>query len=503
MKKVFTFLLSLNVGLFCHSQLRVAVIGGLQSTGIKEENNISEWEKNVSPFYTNRLGGNIGLLGEFPLGTSARWYLQPGLLFQTKGNKYFKRNDSSIANLTDTVSVSKTFFNSYIEFPLNLAYKLPIGKKSSFFLSAGPYVSFFYNGSQSVQTRLNSNNAFRKEENGFEVGKAPNKIKTLDFGINGRAGFDLGNVLVTGFFSQGFTSFYTAPYEGTFKHKVIGASVGFWLNKVKKPEKKPVDTDQDGITDKQDVCPTLPGSEKTWGCPDNDGDTIADIEDSCRDIPGIMKYKGCPIPDSDHDSINDEEDKCPLLAGTSKYNGCPVPDTDGDGLSDEGDMCPDKAGPVEFHGCPIQDSDGDGVNDVLDKCPDEKGIAENKGCPEIRQEIIEKVNYAASNIFFHSKSDKLTSESDGPLKEVVKILENNPLLHLQIEGHTDNTGKESDNLILSERRAIAVKKQLIYLGIDENRLKATGFGQQKPIADNKSIEGRAKNRRVELKPVHQ
>lgn len=501
MKKVFTCFLLLIIGFSTYSQLRVGLIGGPQSTSILEENNIPGWNKDVSPYYTNRLGGNIGLLGEIPLGSSTRWFLHPGLLYQTKGRKFFKRNDTVTANLSDTLTTSKSFFNTYIEIPLNLAYKLPIGKKAGFFISAGPYISFFYKGKESIQARLYSNNSFKKEDNNLEVGNAPNKIKTIDFGINGRAGFDLGSVLITGFFSQGFNNFYTAPYKGTFRHQVIGASVGFWLNKVQREPKKAKDTDKDGIADQQDICPTVAGPAVTWGCPDRDADSIGDTEDKCPDEPGTIKYNGCPVPDTDKDGINDDEDKCPAVSGTAKYQGCPVPDTDGDKINDEADMCPDKAGPVEFNGCPVPDSDGDGLNDKDDLCPQEKGIAGNNGCPEVRKEIIEKVNYAAKNIFFDYGSDKLSAQSYNSLNEVVTILKKNAQLDLQIEGHTDNTGNAVYNLNLSERRANAVKKYFTDKGIEEQRLKAAGFGQEKPVADNSTPAGQAKNRRVELKPV--
>ena len=403
------FIILFTISFSSYSQLRVALVGGPQSTSITEENKLSGWATDVSPYYSNRLGGNIGLIGEVPLGSSRRWFIHPGLFYQTKGRKYFKRYDTATASITDTVSISRSFFNTYIEFPLNLAYKIPLGKKAGFFISAGPYISFFYNGKESVQARLYSDNSFKKEDDDLEVGNAVNKVKTIDYGINGRAGFDLGRILITGFYSQGLNNFYTASYEGTFEHKVIGASFGFWLNKVKLEERKPKDSDKDGTPDKQDACPTVAGPELTWGCPDKDGDAIADIEDKCPEIPGIIKYNGCPIPDTDNDSINDETDKCPTVPGTSKYNGCPVPDTDGDQINDEADMCPDKAGPVEFNGCPIPDSDGDGLNDKEDKCPQEKGLPENNGCPEIKQEIIEKVSYAAKNIFFETKSEKLNS----------------------------------------------------------------------------------------------
>ncbi|HET9278628.1 MAG TPA: OmpA family protein, partial [Flavitalea sp.] len=248
---------------------------------------------------------------------------------------------------------------------------------------------------------------------------------------------------------------------------------------------------------------TVPGLQVTRGCPDKDGDGTADVEDKCPDVAGILKYQGCPVPDADKDGVKDEEDKCPSVPGTVKYNGCPVPDTDGDQISDEADMCPDKAGPAEFNGCPIPDSDGDGLNDKEDKCPQEKGSIDNSGCPEIRKEIIAKVNYAASNIFFQTKSDKLSPQSFSPLNEVAEILKSNSSLNLQIEGHTDNVGDPAYNLTLSRRRAQAVKKYLVEQGIEPTRLKAAGFGQEKPIAENESPAGRGKNRRVELKPVQE
>jgi outer membrane protein OmpA-like peptidoglycan-associated protein len=78
-------------------------------------------------------------------------------------------------------------------------------------------------------------------------------------------------------------------------------------------------------------------------------------------------------------------------------------------------------------------------------------------------------------------------------------LQSNPDLKLEISGHTDNTGKAEANLSLSQKRADAVKQYLVQKGIDAGRIKATGYGQQHPLYDNKTEEGKAKNRRVELK----
>ena len=163
MKRIFTCLLLLVLANAARAQLRVALIGGPQSTSITEENTIAGWQTDISPYFSNRTGANVGLLGEVPLGGSTRWFLHPGLLYQTKGRKFFKRYDTSVAYLTDTLTLSKSFFNTYIEIPLNLAYKIPLGKKARFFLSAGPYVSFFYNGKESQQARLYSDNGFKKD----------------------------------------------------------------------------------------------------------------------------------------------------------------------------------------------------------------------------------------------------------------------------------------------------------------------------------------------------
>ena len=117
--------------------------------------------------------------------------------------------------------------------------------------------------------------------------------------------------------------------------------------------------------------------------------------------------------------------------------------------------------------------------------------------------MIEKVTYAAKKIFFETKSDKLSSQSFEALNGVVKILKNNPSIRLQIEGHTDNVGTPAFNLGLSQKRADAVKKYFEDQGIESSRLRATGYGHEKPVADNKTPEGKSKNRRVELIPVQQ
>ncbi|MBS1947840.1 MAG: OmpA family protein [Bacteroidetes bacterium] len=234
---------------------------------------------------------------------------------------------------------------------------------------------------------------------------------------------------------------------------------------------------------------------------DRDGDGIVDSLDACPDVAGLPQFKGCP--DTDGDGIPDKDDKCPNVAGVARYNGCPIPDTDGDGVNDEIDKCPNVAGVARYNGCPIPDTDGDGVNDEEDKCPNVAGVKENQGCPLIKEEIVKKVAYDAKNIFFNTGSAKLLAKSFKSLNEVAKILKEDANLKLDIEGHTDNTGKPEKNQALSENRAKAVMEYLNAKGgIEASRLSSAGYGDTKPIASNKTAKGRAMNRRVELVPKY-
>jgi OOP family OmpA-OmpF porin len=236
---------------------------------------------------------------------------------------------------------------------------------------------------------------------------------------------------------------------------------------------------------------------------DTDGDGILDSVDRCPTVPGIAKYNGCPIPDTDKDGINDEEDKCPTVAGIAKYLGCPIPDTDLDGINDEEDKCPNERGVARYQGCPVPDTDKDGVNDEEDKCPTLAGTAANNGCPEVKQETVVRLNKSASRIYFVTGKATLQKTSFTALNDVVKLLSEDQDLKLYIEGHTDEVGKDDYNQKLSEDRAASVRAYLLSKGVAESRLQSQGFGETKPIADNKTAAGRAKNRRVVMRPSYE
>jgi outer membrane protein OmpA-like peptidoglycan-associated protein len=295
------------------------------------------------------------------------------------------------------------------------------------------------------------------------------------------------------------------------------------------------DVDGDGIKNKEDKCPKeaedKDGFEDTDGCPDydNDKDGIPDSLDKCPDTVGIIENKGCPDRDSDRDGIIDRLDKCPKDSGIAENTGCPDVDSDKDGVVDRLDKCPKDSGSVDNNGCPdldgdndgvvdrldkclvdkedkdgFQDADGcpdydndnDGIPDSLDKCPNNPGPAKNNGCPMSKelgrgQLILKGVNFESGKAILLAGSYKV-------LDEIATSLREWPEVRIEIQGHTDNTGVAERNLTLSQARAETVRQYLLDKGIAPERLSAIGYGQDRPIADNKTAAGRAQNRRVEL-----
>jgi outer membrane protein OmpA-like peptidoglycan-associated protein/tetratricopeptide (TPR) repeat protein len=107
------------------------------------------------------------------------------------------------------------------------------------------------------------------------------------------------------------------------------------------------------------------------------------------------------------------------------------------------------------------------------------------------------------NIFFDVNKYELKTESQVELDNLIRLLTENPNLKIEISGYTDNVGKPADNLLLSNNRAKAVVTYLISKNIAAQRLTAKGYGETKPVADNKTEDGRAMNRRTEMKVISQ
>lgn len=116
--------------------------------------------------------------------------------------------------------------------------------------------------------------------------------------------------------------------------------------------------------------------------------------------------------------------------------------------------------------------------------------------------MFDKINTGESLILyinFETGKSSIKADSQNIIDELNKMLDDNPALRITIEGHTDNVGNASANKTLSEQRALSVKNSLVSKGVSTDRIKTAGYGQEKPVADNASDDGKAKNRRVEIK----
>ncbi len=253
-------------------------------------------------------------------------------------------------------------------------------------------------------------------------------------------------------------------------------------------EAPPKDTDKDGYLDEVDDCPRKP-----------------------EDFDGYEDEDGCPADDNDSDGIADKIDDCPLdpedRDGTDDQDGCPDLDNDADGIADKIDGCPDNPedpdGWEDDDGCPDCDNDGDGVlecPDVVDQCPAEAAPDQPDGCPKKYDLIVvtETKIELKQTVYFDTNKASIKKVSFELLDQVAEALSDYPKIEVRIEGHTDSQGKDKFNKKLSQKRAESVRKYLIGKGIDGGRMVAQGFGEEVPIADNRTKDGRAQNRRVEF-----
>ncbi|WP_241086489.1 OmpA family protein [Candidatus Vondammii sp. HM_W22] len=211
-------------------------------------------------------------------------------------------------------------------------------------------------------------------------------------------------------------------------------------------------------------------------------------------VGGRSDLCGAVKMDSDGDGVLDSQDKCPgTPAGVEVgASGCRL-DSDNDGVLDYMDKCPEtpKGAPVDAGGCAL-DSDGDGVADYVDKCPGTPVDAkvDKNGCTE---EVV------LHNVEFEVNSAELTMAAKRTLGPIADVLKGRPgIKRLGVTGHTDSTGSEAYNKRLSQARAQSVADYFTAAGI-KAKTSAWGMGEDSPVADNNTVEGRAQNRRVELK----
>ncbi|MBI5476625.1 MAG: OmpA family protein [Ignavibacteriales bacterium] len=251
-------------------------------------------------------------------------------------------------------------------------------------------------------------------------------------------------------------------------------------DEVKKYKTDPLnnDTDNDGLKDGEEVNKYKTDPTNA----DTDGDGLKDGEE-------ILKYHTDPLKaDSDNDGLNDKDEI--MLYKTDPT----ISDTDADGLKDGEEVTRYKTNPLNV------DTDGGSVSDGKEIANNTNPLDPVDDVPKKKEEIKVEVGKAIvlEGIVFKTGSAEISPESDAILTIAFNTLEQNPEIEVEIQGHTDNSGKRISNMKLSQRRAEAVKANLVSRGIAPTRISTKGFGPDKPIAPNTTPEGKQKNRRIEF-----
>lgn len=141
------------------------------------------------------------------------------------------------------------------------------------------------------------------------------------------------------------------------------------------------------------------------------------------------------------------------------------------------------------------DSDGDGIPDARDACPDTQLTAgvDAEGCSPF--------NGPVAGVDFSSGGAQLGVDARAALEPLVQAMQAHPAVRLEVQGHTDNRGPARENLDLSKRRVMAVVRYLVSSGVAPDRLEPIAFGESRPVQRNATAEGRAANRRIEVRAI--
>jgi outer membrane protein OmpA-like peptidoglycan-associated protein len=162
----------------------------------------------------------------------------------------------------------------------------------------------------------------------------------------------------------------------------------------------------------------------------------------------------------------------------------------------------DKDGYLDDDGCPDLDNDKDGLADLADQCPNEPGPpdGDRPGCPRKPALVVvtDKEIKITQQIHFEFDKDVIRPESYPILDAVAEVLQKNPDMRIEIQGHTDNKGSAAYNAKLSDRRAASVRRYLVAKGISSDRLVSHGYGLSRPLVPNTTEQNRALNRRVQF-----
>lgn len=379
-----------------------------------------------------------------------------------------------------------------------------VGLTGNYYLTSGamqPYLIFGMGFDDWTIRNIAKDKSLNLSDFGAKVGLGLNYwvSDNITFDVQGKFSYALINLGHSGRWPDGaavdFGKWANRPFRAYLEPSI---GITYYISSGK-------DTDKDGVKDNADLCPDTPKGAvvDANGCPiDSDGDGVFDGIDKCPNTPtgARVDITGCPL-DEDMDGVFDGLDRCPGTPRGVKVDiaGCPL-DGDGDGVPDYLDKQLDtpRGARVDKDGVGI-DSDNDGVYDGLDKCPGTPaGLAVNSdGCPKDIKRLAQKITL---NIKYATGSYEPDAESKKILDGVAETMKVFPDTKIEIAGFTDDVGKEDANLILSQKRAEGVMKYLLQKGVSADRMSAIGYGENPKyfIGDNKTAEGRQKNRRVEI-----
>jgi OOP family OmpA-OmpF porin len=258
----------------------------------------------------------------------------------------------------------------------------------------------------------------------------------------------------------------------------IGLKVGLAYNfgGTKTSSARNKDSDNDGVYDHSDECPTTPAGQE-------------------------VDHRGCSL-DSDNDGVLNGVDQCPNTPRGARVDssGCSIAkDSDNDGVADDKDQCPNspRGAKVNAVGCSVDtDKDQDGVIDRLDQCPNTPRTdkVDRNGCSIFTDKEVS----ISLNVKFDNNSAEINRPGHPDFVDFAAFLKRFPETKAEISGHTSRAGDADYNLTLSKRRAEAVKALLISrYGIEGSRLTAVGYGEERLLDASGTAEAARVNRRIE------
>ena len=375
------------------------------------------------------------------------------------GRPYFPQGEifEDFFNVSDhwnfggpTISISKLISKSFylgIEMSINDIKKIEGQQKIDF-----PY----YSGEVFVRKTFNNKKRLRPfVKSGFG-------ISGIDRGLFG------DSIPFSQYFSKTLTPSFGAQFRIT-NH--IGIEISSSFNKA---------LDKKGISHLRHNFSVYLGLGDT----DKDGDGIINRKDKCPKIPGNPEFNGCP--DTDGDGIPDSEDKCPEVSGEIVNNGC----LEAENLSEENKTLDDENLETQIG------TESPTISDNISSI-DQQSSEDKLGAFE--DEKISKITLPDEQmlIYFPANSSRVLGKTTiKKLKNVVSILLNQMDLKVLLEGHSSNDGDFTINLNLSQQRANIVKDFLIGEGVESNRISVKSLGEDEPIYDNNTSQGRALNRCV-------